>query len=116
MLLRLYTFVMTILFGLFTYFQFNDPDSMVWVGIYGAPCLLFLLAFFHIASSKTALLGSIGYGIGFILMAASVGEWAMENELARESGGVAMVSLAFLGFWLVLPKFKTWIKSSELSS
>ena len=108
MLLRLYALVMALIFGLFTYFQLNDPDGMIWVAVYGVPFILFTLAIFHIASSKTTLVSAIGYGVGFILLAASVGEWVMDNELAREAGGVAMVAGAFLGFWGILPRLKTW--------
>ncbi len=47
--------ILTFLFGLFAYFQFNDPDPVLWVTIYGAVFLISLLRWINVYYSRRVI-------------------------------------------------------------
>lgn len=109
-----------ILFMLFAYFQWNDPDSIPWIIIYLVVSGLFWFGFFGKSSARAAL------GVGGILLIGMGlyvgGAWefltnedgiafsqGMQNdypyiEQAREFGGLTIAFLSVLGLWLAWRK------------
>jgi hypothetical protein len=101
----------TIVFILFTYWQFNDPDPILWVPIYATASyvafqayrdqlnqelliILFILtttAGIQIWSEMTAWEGFITDGLSMK---------TMNQELAREAVGLWIVSVAFALFYI----------------
>jgi Transmembrane family 220, helix len=101
----------TLIFGLFAYFQLNDPDPQYWVPVY----LIVALACFSVFIKKTPHTFVFWVMAGAYLVAAIMqwppqfegflfGEMQMRSlniELARESGGllISSLSLVLMG-WL----------------
>lgn len=56
MKVKLLSAVTSILFGLFAYFQFNDPDPVLWVTIYGAVFLISFLRLINVYYSRRTIL------------------------------------------------------------
>ena len=54
--MKAYNITMALLFGLFAYFQINDPDPFLWVTIYGVVGLVSLLRIFNIFQSTMTLI------------------------------------------------------------
>jgi hypothetical protein len=103
--------VFAVVFALFMYWQFNDPDPILWVPIYATAtyvaiqayrdqlntellAVLFILttaAGIQIWSEMTAWEGFITDGLSMK---------TMNQELAREAVGLWIVSLAFAIFYV----------------
>ena len=105
---NIFTILMGLIFLLFAYFQLNDPDPIRWVPIYLLPAILA----FKNTISETSSRFLYGLAIGYLIT--SVLQWppsfegflfeelkmrSLNIELARESGGLAIValSMALLG-------------------
>jgi hypothetical protein len=97
----------SLLFLLFAYWQWNDPDPEVWVSIYGFAAILSALAAFGryplFVLLTAATLGFLG---GLYFFPASVSEWVLQEwqqqdlsmktlnmEEARESFGLLIISV-----------------------
>lgn len=99
--------VWSLLFLLFAYWQFNDPDPEIWASIYGFAAVVCTLAAFRrfyipllVTAAIAAFLG------GLYLFPASVRDWIFQEwqqadlimknpdmEVARESFGLFIVSV-----------------------
>jgi hypothetical protein len=91
-----------IVFLLFSYFQFNDPDSEVWIIIYAVAALACFMAIRQLWPWWVFAVLSVGYLVGAILQwppqfeGILFGEMEMRSlniELARESLGLAVVAV-----------------------
>jgi len=104
-----------LLFALSAGLQYNDPDPLVWISIYGAATLLSIFYLFGRLNRWTLLaITSIAF-IGFLYMYPSnfegfeVGKGDPKNiEEGREAFGLLFIALAFglyaLGDKLTSPK------------
>ncbi|MGA0559878.1 transmembrane 220 family protein [Larkinella sp. VNQ87] len=92
-----------ILFLLFAAFQYNDPDPIVWVPIYGFAAIMSFLALGSLTPVWLYLVAGVVYlGAavywwppvfeGFLLD--EMGMKTLNIELARESGGLAICAVA----------------------
>lgn len=100
----------SLLFLLFAYWQWNDPDPEMWVSIYGFASIMSALAAFGRYPIPLLLTGAIAGFIGCLyFFPASVSEWVLQEwqqqdlsmktldmEEARESFGLLIISV-FLG-------------------
>lgn len=111
--------VLAILFALFAYFQFNDPDAWLWIGIYGIMAVIAGLA----ATGRfyLPLIGVVALICLYTLLSTAPGVWdyltnqegytIMEGmssekpyiEETREFGG-SIICLAALAFYYVTGK------------
>lgn len=97
----------SLLFLLFAYWQWNDPDPEVWISIYGFAAILSALAAFGRYPIPLLLTGAIaGFIGGLYFFPASVSEWILQEwqqqdlsmktldmEEARESFGLLIISV-----------------------
>ncbi|MBC7451390.1 MAG: transmembrane 220 family protein [Cytophagales bacterium] len=104
-LLRYIPIVLAILFILFCVVQYNDPDTLTWVGIYGFMACLSILVFLKKVSQWLILLAMPFYLAGFIYLWPDSYEGVTMSmgykpgiEEARESLGllICFVSLCVL--------------------
>ena len=88
--------------------QFNDPDPALWVPLYAVPALISILFL------KTRLNPYVYLSLAVVYFAIAIYQWPpefegflfgevqimrnMNIELARESGGMAIVGIAMLIF------------------
>lgn len=91
------------LLSLFAIVQYNDPDAMVWIAIYGVPALWAGLAAWRPGrlSRSPAALGALGVCLALAL-AGTIYLWPAEPstwwdmEEVREGMGLMMVTTALL--------------------
>lgn len=115
--------VLALLFALFAYFQFNDPDAWLWIAIYGLMAVIAGLA----ATGRIylPLIGVIGLVCLYTLLSTAPGVWdyltnqegytLMEGmsyekpyiEETREFGG-SVICLGALAFY-----FSAWKKANK---
>jgi Transmembrane family 220, helix len=102
--------IIGLVFLLFAYFQLNDPDPIRWVPIYLLPVFLCFWKMNGNGNKQFFYGLAVGYLVASILQFPPqfegflFGEMQMRSiniELARESGGLAIVALAmwFCGWW-----------------
>jgi hypothetical protein len=104
---RIFFGVWCLLFLLFAYWQWNDPDPLIWIGIYGYAALMCGLAaagrFLLPLLLAGVLLGIAGF---FYMYPGGIGDWIAQEwqqqdlsmktqhmEEARESFGLLIVAL-----------------------
>jgi len=103
--------LLAVLFLLFAYWQFNDPDPHIWVPIYGATGLVIALKALAKLPSIITLLCTIGLFVGFASYIPGIIEWFNEGmpsitgemkatspyiENMREGLGLLLAALAML--------------------
>ena len=103
---RLFFGFCSLLFLLFAYWQWNDPDPVLWMSIYGYAAVLSALAAVGRYPIPLLLTGAIaGFMGGLYFFPASVSEWVLQEwqqqdlsmktldmEEARESFGLLIIS------------------------
>ena len=100
MIFRFSALLMTVYFAWATEMQRNDPDAILWIGIYGLMVIISALAIFKIKLTKTYII----LGIAAFLYGAMIFPYdlinhqnLMNNEIARESLGLLIISV-----WLII--------------
>ena len=113
----------SILFLLFAFWQWNDPDPEIWVSIYCLSAVMSALSavgrFYVPLLSLLAIAGFLG---GLYLFPSSVRDWILQEwrqadlsmktpdmEVARESFGLFVVSVV-----MGLAAYKGWVKNRAL--
>lgn len=111
--MRIFTYILGVIFILFSLVQLNDPDPLLWVLIYMIPAVA-ALVYTHRKQSKYLLIGlAIIYLIGAVMLfppsfqewitaegeASSIGMKLPMIEEARESMGLFLCFLMFLFLW-----------------
>lgn len=98
----------TILFAVGAAVQYNDPDALLWILIYGTAAMLSLAFVFNKANPTVLLFVGVVCLIGFLyLYPADFQGFDLNDgdiktvELGREAFGLLIISIAFLtfGFW-----------------
>jgi len=107
--------------GLSIAVQYNDPDGLLWAGIYGFPLALAVLALFK-RVNVLAPIGAIIYGAAFAYWMpwayiANVPEYvstvhmtSQESEWAREAIGLALCAV-----WMAFPAV-VWLKRPKAAA
>lgn len=105
--MKIAALVLALLFTLFAAFQYNDPDTWLWVMIYGLAALLSFLFYRGVRSIILYATAMIAYLLGAIYLWPPVYkgltlsmDYALEIEEARESLGLGICALAMV-FYLV---------------
>jgi hypothetical protein len=119
MILRILNAIMLILFALSIAVQYNDPDGLLWMAIYGYALVVTAMALFN-RYTLLAPLGVIAYLLGFAILmptwnpgaiAELLSQPKMVNhdvELAREALG-----LLICAGWLSVLSTVWWRRSRE---
>ena len=83
--------------GASVFVQYNDPDGIVWMFIYGYSILITVPAIFGLYSGWS-IPGALGYFLGFVYLVPSFESPYLKSELTREGGGllIAFVWMAVL--------------------
>jgi len=118
MMLKLQTYlgaIFAIVFALFSYWQLNDPDPILWVPVYAASTYVSIQAFRNKTNSELLIIlfvlsASAGLQIwsemtaweGFLTDGLSMK--TINQELAREAVGVWIASFSFVMYYFLNPK------------
>ncbi len=102
-LFKILSFLFTVLFLVSAALQYNDPDPIIWIVIWGIAAILSILFFFNKISFPIPLIVGIACFIGFIyLFPSNFQGFGLENgvienvELAREAIGLLIIALVML--------------------
>ena len=106
-------YLFTVLFALGAIVQYNDPDSLLWIIIYGVAAILSLLFALNKLKMIVPLVVGIVCFIGFIYLYPSdfqgfdLNDGDIETvELGREAFGLLIISLVLLLYAFRLKKLK----------
>ncbi len=95
--------IFTVLFLAAAIVQYNDPDALLWVALYGLASLVSILFFFRKMNYLIVSLLCVGYLVGtFVAWPArfegvSIDSGAIDNvEQGREALGLLLVSVVML--------------------
>ena len=101
--MKILIIIFGLIFLLFSYFQFNDPDPQIWVPVYSAAALACYMAHRELWPSWVFFVMAAAYLVGAVWQwppafeGVFFGEMEMKSlniELARESLGLGMGALA----------------------
>jgi len=101
-----FTLVGSVLFFLFAYWQFNDPDAFWWVVIYAVAAAVGLVTLFRKIpwqAMMTAAVLIISLGLYYVWIVISQQLHYFEDEVGREMMGSLMVG-AYLGILAIYVK------------
>jgi hypothetical protein len=96
-----------LLFILFAYFQWNDPDAVLWTIIYGYVALLTGLTFTRIQIKWLVIIGIFGYALGILFYVPDFINWinsgmpSIAGQMKAESAFIELVR-EFLGLLICL--------------
>lgn len=82
--------VLALLFALFTYFQFNDPDAWLWISIYGLMTVIAGLA--ATGRSYLPLIGLVALACLYTLITTAPGVW---EYLTNQDGYTIMEGMSY---------------------
>jgi len=85
--MKIINILIFLLFALFTGWQFNDPDSFIWVTIYGVVSLIAILKVFGIFQRNMVFLIMVALGLYALVHAPYFWEWLTtpnKNEIVGE--------------------------------
>lgn len=102
----------SVVFLLFTYWQFNDPDPILWVPIYGVATYVSFQAFRGIVNKELILILFILSTFAGIQLWVEMTAWegfmtdglamkTLNQELAREAVGLWIASFSFAIYYLL---------------
>jgi hypothetical protein len=115
MIIKIINVLLTLLFGLFAFFQINDPDAISWVFLYGYVAVMSGLAVFNRYYLALLVPGIAIFTLYFLYLTPSIVDWLQSDdslvgvemtdakpyiEQTREAFGLLM-GLAALVFHLV---------------
>lgn len=75
MIHRLLSILFTIVFAGFAVVQFNDPDPLIWIGLYSFVALVNAMAIFSFFPKRSIILGLIVFSMGCVYLSPSLVEW-----------------------------------------
>ena len=111
--MRVFSYVLSLIFIVFALVQFNDPDSWIWITAYLIPAFVALTFTHNPPKNSYLLVGAIAYLIFAIaLFPPSLNDWISAEEEAkslgmtlpgieeaRESMGLFVCFTSILFFW-----------------
>lgn len=104
--------IFAIVFVLFTYWQLNDPDPILWVPIYGVATYVSIRAFRHKTNSELLIVLFILSATAGLQIWSEMTAWegfltdglsmkTMNQELAREAVGLWIASGSFVIYYVL---------------
>ena len=104
--------IFAIVFVLFSYWQLNDPDPILWVPIYGVATYVSIQAFRHKINSELLIVLFVLSATAGLQIWSEMTAWegfltdglsmkTMNQELAREAVGIWITSFSFAIYYLL---------------
>lgn len=103
--------VISVIFFIFTALQYNDPDYLLWMGVYGIAAVLSLAVAFNKVSSSVVIAAMIAYLIGAVSLwppdysgfSVSAGGFEFQEQVG-EAAGLFICFIATVYFLVVVIK------------
>ena len=83
---KVLSIILLVLFGLFAYWQRNDPDSGLWMTIYGLVALISLLRIFNVYSRPITMVLMIAFFIYSLWYIGGLFEWLGSEDKGKVFG------------------------------
>jgi hypothetical protein len=81
--MKIVNLILAVMFLVFAFLQINDPDPLLWIGIYGALAVICVLAAFRIYSrAAMVVLSGLLLVYGYFLLPGAQEWWAQEDRSA----------------------------------
>jgi Transmembrane family 220, helix len=80
--MKILNFLLAIMFLAFAYLQFNDPDPIIWISIYGVMAAFAVMAIFGIYPKKIHIAVLVIYALYSIYYFPGVMEWLHQEDKA----------------------------------
>ena len=77
---RILSTVFTVIFGWFAIVQFNDPDPLIWIGLYSFVALVNAMGIFSFFPKRSIMLGLVVLGAGCLYLSPSLIEWIGSSD------------------------------------
>lgn len=121
--MRIFNFILAIMFLAFAFLQLNDPDPVIWILIYGAMAVLAIMAIFEFYPLKFIIgltVVYVGYSLFYI---PGVLEWLQQDDRSALFSDVAKMehlyieeSREFLGLMIcVAVLIFYWVRAVKFS-
>lgn len=118
MMLKLQTYlgaIFAIVFALFSYWQLNDPDPILWVPVYAVSTYVSIQAFRNKTNSELLIILFVLSASAGLQIWSEMTAWegfltdglrmkTINQELAREAVGVWIASFSFVMYYFLNPK------------
>lgn len=72
--------ILTLVFGAFAFFQYNDPDWYIWMILYGFVAIMSFLAIYNRFNNTVLIPAMIIFILYFIYLAPSILEWIQSGQ------------------------------------
>jgi hypothetical protein len=72
--------ILTLIFGAFAFFQYNDPDWYIWMILYGFVALMSFLAIYNRFNNAVLIPAMIVFILYFIYLVPSIFEWMQSGQ------------------------------------
>lgn len=108
---KIISLIFGLLFLLFAAFQYNDPDPVVWVPIYGFAAVACFMAYAGMGKLWFYGLMAVLYTVAAVyqwpprfegFLFTEVGMRSLNIELAREAGGLAICAAVMVGLAVLM--------------
>ncbi len=94
--MKILHFTLAVLFLAFTIVQFNDPDPLLWILIYGAMVAVCLMAAFNMFYTKVMMVQSGLYLVYCILLWSGVSQWFASEDKAMLFDDLAKMQYPYI--------------------
>lgn len=94
--MRIFNFILAVLFLLFAFVQINDPDPIHWILIYGAMAVLAILAMFNIYPFKVIVVLLVIYVAYSTVFLNGVIEWLQQPDKSALFDDVAKMQHPYI--------------------
>jgi hypothetical protein len=84
------------MFLAFTVVQFNDPDPLLWIAIYGAMVVISVMAFFNRYSKALMIVLELGYSFYAILLFPSAITWLESTDRSLLFDDIAKMQYPYI--------------------
>ena len=72
--------ILTLIFGAFAFFQYNDPDWYIWMILYGFVALMSFLAIYDRFNNTVLIPAMIIFILYFIYLVPNIFEWVQSGQ------------------------------------
>ncbi len=119
--MKIVNILLAIMFLAFTYLQFNDPDPVIWILIYGAMAAVCGMAAFKFYIRPVMLILAVGYIVNCIILWPGVMDWLSSpdrsllfDDLAKMQFPYIEETREFLGLLICIAVLGLyWYKSAN---
>jgi hypothetical protein len=94
--MRVLHFTLAVLFLSFTIVQFNDPDPLLWILIYGAMVAVCVMAAFKLVYPKLMMVQGALYLVYCVLLWSGVSQWFTSDDKAMLFDDLAKMQYPYI--------------------